>query len=159
MAISLLFSFKYSEEGQVSAKQFKISIKRDVSPSAGCVTGYLSINDNLPVCHTLELPWLFNTKNVSCVPPGSYSGTIRADGDRGWRIQLEGVPGRKYIQIHIGNYPRQIKGCILVGESVDYKGCVINNSGVAMKQLSTEFNKEKFFGGINACPEIVVVIE
>ena len=33
---------------------------------------------------------------------------------------LYDVPDRSYIQIHAGNYTRDVEGCILVGNSIKY---------------------------------------
>ncbi|GAB5451818.1 MAG: hypothetical protein Hals2KO_21460 [Halioglobus sp.] len=33
---------------------------------------------------------------------------------------LEGVPSRSMIEIHAGNYTRDIEGCILVGDSIRF---------------------------------------
>ena len=68
------------------------------------------------VCHTLEIPWRWNKKNVSCIPPGRYTCFWRYD--RG-RVQVENIlcPGgmRVGVQIHAGNVPAESTGCILVG--------------------------------------------
>jgi hypothetical protein len=71
-------------------------------------------------CLTLELPWHCNEPFVSCIPDGEYEAGFYQSPTRGKVIQLKDVPGRSYIQIHSGNYTRQIKGCILVGDSLTY---------------------------------------
>jgi len=60
------------------------------------------------------------------IPAGTYQAHVRTDGPLGWRIELEGVPGRGNIQIHAGNTPEDTTGCILPGttEGVDR----VNNS-------------------------------
>ena len=35
-------------------------------------------------------------------------------------VLLNGVDNRTWIEIHAGNYTRQIEGCILVGDSLKY---------------------------------------
>lgn len=69
--------------------------------------------------HTMELPWLENKRLVSCIPDGCYVCK------RGWSSKnkalkeafiLQGVANRSDIQIHIANYPRQLLGCIALGE-------------------------------------------
>lgn len=67
-------------------------------------------------CFTLELPWKDNAKNISCIPTGNYTWRKRVSPSKGYEvIELLGVPGRSYIQIHPGNYTIQIQGCILPG--------------------------------------------
>lgn len=72
-------------------------------------------------CFTLELPWLDNQTNISCIPEGVYEYEKRISPSKGYEvIELKGVEGRTYIQIHAGNYTRQIRGCTLVGNSLLY---------------------------------------
>jgi len=69
-------------------------------------------------CLTLELPWLDNKTNVSCIPPGIYKCEKRFSVKNGQVFQLENVHGRTYIQGHIGNYTRDIAGCIIFGDAI-----------------------------------------
>jgi len=71
-------------------------------------------------CLSLELPWLGNRKNISCIPEGVYNATKYSSPKHGEVILLKDVPGRSMIEIHAGNYTRQIEGCILVGDSLKY---------------------------------------
>lgn len=70
-------------------------------------------------CHTLELPWLGNEPDKSCIPEGVYDYRA-AYSDRAKRdvIWIDGVEGRTAIQVHPGNYTSQILGCCLVGDGV-----------------------------------------
>lgn len=73
----------------------------------GKVTGY-----------TLEPPWRENRPFESCIPPGVYKGFKRIKGTGKWDydvIELLEVPGRKNIQLHAGNYPKNTTGCVLLG--------------------------------------------
>jgi hypothetical protein len=91
-------------------------------------------------CHTLELPWLGNEPNKSCIPEGAYDYRISHSPARGRDvIWIDGVDGRAAIQIHPGNYTSQIQGCCLVGDGVqdinkDGTPDVIN-SGVTFDKL------------------------
>ena len=117
-------------------KEFKVVIDRKHSFAAGTV-GELFVNGSF-VCYTLELAWLWNEKDKSCVPPGTYRGFIRADHKDKWRIQLEGVPGdRQGVQIHVGNFPRDIKGCVLVGNS--YSPDAVHDSAAAYEKLKSAY--------------------
>lgn len=72
-------------------------------------------------CYTLELPWMYNEVNISCVPEGVYEYEKRISPGKKYEvIELKGVPGRTYIQVHAGNYTRQILGCVLVGNAILY---------------------------------------
>jgi hypothetical protein len=69
------------------------------------------------ICETLELPWRNNERGVSCIKEGTYECKLLFSQSRKMRLYwLQRVPGREAVQIHIGNFPKDIRGCILVGE-------------------------------------------
>ena len=69
-------------------------------------------------CKTLELPWLDNKRNESCIPLGNYKVVARQSARYNKHYHILDVPGRSFVLIHIGNYYTQTKGCILVGKSI-----------------------------------------
>lgn len=99
---------------------------------------------------TLELPFRFNFSNISSIPAGTYPAKIRTDGSKGWRLELS-VPGRHNIQIHCGNFPSEIQGCILVGTRQMGKHAV-GASRLAMGLLRSQVEQK------NSNPEIKVSI-
>lgn len=87
-----------------------------VSESVDGTWGTLSEPHKQPLCWTLELPWLDNKRNVSCIPPGTYDVIKRQSKTfKGWVCELQDVPGRDGVLIHQGNTKKDIRGCILVG--------------------------------------------
>lgn len=66
-------------------------------------------------CKTIELPWLNNQRNISCIPAGTYTVVKRTSEKYGTHFQILNVPDRAMILIHAGNYYTQTQGCILVG--------------------------------------------
>jgi hypothetical protein len=77
------------------------------------------------ICKTMELPWLENKSNVSCIPEGSYLihkqepsfgrkyGYFRFD-----KVQNRGmnqVAKKSTILIHRITYVKDLRGCIGVG--------------------------------------------
>lgn len=50
-------------------------------------------------------------------------------------LELQDVPGFKYILIHIGNTPKDSLGCLLTGKTWDMKSPMITSSEVAYKLL------------------------
>jgi hypothetical protein len=134
IAISAMLSFNcFSQEN------FQLTIERK-SSTQKCTMGYLIANGKV-ICYTLELPWKDNSNNISCIPPGSYNGILRYDKTDGWRIQLENVPNRTGVQIHMGNYTTEIEGCVLVGTTAKVDNCTVLNSATAYGKL-----KEAFYG-------------
>jgi hypothetical protein len=82
-----------------------------------CTFGIMKDENNIPFCVTLELPWLDNKHNVSCIPMGTYECFRENSPKHGICFELKSVPDRQEVQIHIGNYPKDTLGCILVGMS------------------------------------------
>lgn len=75
---------------------------------------------------TLELPWLDNQRNISCIPEGEYKVVVRYSQKYKRHLHILDVNDRSFILIHWGNYagsinPKtkrpDIRGCILTGDS------------------------------------------
>jgi len=132
----------------------KIKIVR-TSVNSNSITGELYVDDKY-ICQTLELPYKDNKSSVSSIPTGNYGGSLRYDHKDTWRIELTNTGDRKFIQIHTGNSPADIQGCILVGEKVDIKANKIMNSAVAYARL-----KQAFYGTAtpNSTPNKEITIE
>lgn len=136
LLIVFFYTMGYSQEN------FELTIERKLS-SNNCTMGYLTTKGET-LCYTLELPWADNSNNISCIPVGTYNGILRYDKTDGWRIQLENVPNRTGVQIHMGNYTSQIQGCILVGINAKVDDCSVQNSSAAYSKL-----KKAFYGTSN----------
>ena len=70
--------------------------------------------------HTLELAWNDNKKRVSCIPKGVYEVKKRHTEKSKYKyehLHILDVPNREMILMHIGNYPKNSKGCILLGNT------------------------------------------
>ncbi len=65
------------------------------------------------LCYTIELPWLNNQRQISCIPEGSYELVKRYSPKFGWHLHLQGVKGRDMILIHPANNAIiELRGCI-----------------------------------------------
>ena len=116
-----------------------IKIKRWYLPQ--CTLGILTVNDFR--CFTLELPMLDNEQNVSCIyPAGGFRGEKHWSPNNGDVIAINNVMDRTNIQIHSGNFTREIRGCILVGDSIKFLDGDnipdITNSKATLKKLLAE---------------------
>lgn len=114
------------------------------SENGRSTTGELFVDGRF-VAHTLELPWRNNQSYISAIPAGSYSAHLRFDKPDGWRLQLDNVPGRSGVQLHVGNYPSQIEGCVLVGLAVVNAENRLEASVEAYDRL-----RAAFYGGVDA---------
>ena len=101
--------------------------------------GKLFINGE-SFCDTLENPYINNERNISCIPEGQYNVRLRLARESATRdylhLLVQDVPDRDWILFHIGNYPSQTKGCILVGNG--RKQDVVENSRLAMDLVIKE---------------------
>ena len=85
-----------------------------------CTIGRLTLSGSAFQCFTLELPWKENERGVSCIPKGKYQAFKRQSPKNGLVVEFANVPQRSNIQIHSGNFTRQIEGCVLTGSSVAF---------------------------------------
>lgn len=67
----------------------------------------------LMVCNTIELPWLRNQRNISCIPEGRYELKKRVTKKRGQHLLVLNVKGRDGILIHPANNAlKELRGCV-----------------------------------------------
>jgi len=70
--------------------------------------------------HTLELAWNDNKRNISCIPKGVYEVVKRLTDKSKYKyehLHILDVPSRGSILMHIGNYPKNTRGCVLLGNT------------------------------------------
>ena len=94
--------------------------------------------DGVFQCYTLERPIGTNRPNLDAIPEGSYKVTERESHHFGHTVLgLCDVPGRIDVEIHTGNVPSDVRGCIIVGDtaSTDFVG----NSESAFGKLMVRF--------------------
>ncbi len=62
---------------------------------------------------TIELPWLNNVRQRSCIPEGTYNLSIAENQRFGKHLKIEKVPNRDAILIHPANDAlRELRGCL-----------------------------------------------
>jgi Steigviridae/Suoliviridae L,D-carboxypeptidase/transpeptidase len=93
-----------------------VEVRRNL-PTRHSTSGRLAI-DGFPLFVTLEPPPVpdISGNGCICIPACTSALTIRWS----WEFKkmvphVEDVPGRNAIENHIGNYPRDTKGCTLIG--------------------------------------------
>jgi hypothetical protein len=96
---------------------------------------------------TVEKPWVNNTRNISCIPIGSYLCVSR----RYWRgnydaYEVLDVPERSHILFHKGNQPSEVEGCIALNSSHNYSssGMYGVHSAVAFDAFMQEMDQLVF---------------
>jgi len=102
--------------------------------------GQLDI-DGIFQCYTLEPPKGPSYAAPFCIPLGTYPVRM------GWSNHFQrivphilDVPGREYIEIHPGNFPRNTEGCLCVGDTKHRD--IIGNSDLAFDELMSELRQQ-----------------
>lgn len=113
----------------------QIVVSRYFSSDKGTL-GRLLVNGE-PVMTTLELPWVDNKRNVSCIPEGLYALSLHNGKKYKDCLILDDVPNRSAILVHAGNTVHHTQGCILVGDRLTYvnDGYFLANSKLNLKLL------------------------
>ncbi|MEW6401336.1 MAG: DUF5675 family protein [Chloroflexota bacterium] len=120
-----------------------VTIIRDTY-TAKSVTGTFYVNSDITKKtlngFTLETMTGGPHKDQPPIPTGSYDAFIRTNHTPN-RIELKGTDPRTNIQIHNANYPKQLSGCIAVGDSrsTDFVG----NSVATMNGVLDIVNEDK----------------
>ena len=113
--------------------------------------GMLYFGDSFQ-CYTIELPWLNNAPQHSCIPEGRYRLLIRNSLKHGTHFILEDVKDRALILMHPANDAlKELKGCIapvmkLTGEG---KG---SQSRAALDKL-----KKLVFDAVDEAPIFITI--
>ncbi|MDR0227593.1 MAG: DUF5675 family protein [Flavobacteriaceae bacterium] len=69
--------------------------------------------DGKTLCYTIELPWIANKRQISCIPEGTYKVQKRFSPKFKHHFELVDVPHRSYILIHTANdAQKELRGCI-----------------------------------------------
>jgi hypothetical protein len=85
-------------------------------------------------CYTLEPPKLDPPVKPRCIPASTYRFTIAFSPKHNRDVPLlEAVPDFEEIEIHIGNFPADTLGCILVGKQQNVNA--IYESTLAFEEL------------------------
>lgn len=90
-------------------------------------------DSDMPLCLTIERPWLSNQRSVSCIPAGKYRFKAYSSKKFPHVWEIIGVTGRDKILIHAGNSMHDVEGCIAVGNSFFAKGVL--QSQIALDSL------------------------
>ena len=114
----------------------RLKIKRLLLES--CALGHVTFGN---FCgFSLELPWLNNAEDVSCIPPGIYRCRKIESPHNGSCFEVIDVIDRTNIQGHVGNFVSDVLGCIIFGEHIAH----YNNDEIMVT------NSKKTFGELMA---------
>lgn len=95
-----------------------IRLKRIVHDSNAGTFGVLIFDDLFPYFTSIELPWKSNAHDISCIPAGEYlTSKIISPHFKYDVYELQNVPNRQNIEMHIANSIYDINGCIGIGRA------------------------------------------
>ena len=129
--------------------EFSLILERNKS-TLHSTTGKLLLVDNknniILQLQTLERPWIFNERKISCIPTGTYLVKRHISPKFGQCLKIQDVKGRSDILIHSGNVVADTLGCVLVGLTRGSEGdsdtAMVYNSRKAMTVLLVLVHKE-----------------
>lgn len=92
-------------------------------------------------------------KGITAIPTGRYKVVMNVQSPKfskykqyefckGYLPRLVDVPGYEGVLIHIGNYPKDTDGCILVGKNT-VKGAVMNSTATFKKLYDILKNEDE----------------
>lgn len=81
---------------------------------------FIDDSTGLPLCLSLELPWMENRRSISCIPEGKYYCEPYTSAKYKDVFQVMDVRDRSSILIHVGNKLSHTEGCILPGMQYGY---------------------------------------
>jgi hypothetical protein len=80
--------------------------------------------------YTLEPPWKENQTDISCILAGDYICTPGISSSGNPMFKVWGVDKRTGIRIHIGNFPHETKGCILLGLTKGQESVILSRKAL-----------------------------
>ena len=89
-----------------------------------------------PFIVTLERPYTDGFGKMSYIKAGVYTCKRVQSPTFGNTFEVTGVPGRKHILFHAGNWTDDTRGCILTGTSFDPVGGSDGKNGVTGSRIA-----------------------
>lgn len=115
-----------------------------------CTIGRLLDPERVLVCYILERPQFGEPKRIDagifkCIEYVSpkivrvkmNKGMTEKEAEKAARVWwLQNVPGRSMIEIHCGNYPSDLKGCLAPGLTIGRGKNSVGSSAMALHKLT-----------------------
>jgi len=95
--------------------------------------------------YTLELPWMGNKNDKSCIPEGDYKAILaHQENIDQWNLLTLKVPGRTDIFVHSGSTTEDTTGCMLIGKGFDKRGNLTGGPALR-KAILTDYALDLIF--------------
>jgi len=100
------------------------------------IFGQMLDENNELICYTME-------RRDTLTPEGTYPFTYyKSPANQAVVPLLHNIPGFEYVEVHIANFPHEVKGCTAVGVSIDVTKPMLVSSGKAFTKLMSLLNME-----------------
>jgi len=128
----------------------KVKLQRSYFPLG--VNGQIFINGQF-ICHTIELPWRNNQRNISCIPEGVYLLGKGYNDNQSCYVEICNVPNRYNIKfVKAKNALKELDGNIAPVSKVIGEGMGLNSKRSLYKLTDI------LFSSINAGKRIEIQI-
>lgn len=129
----------------------ELELLREYFPDG--TNGEVRCKGNL-ICFSIELPWLQNQRNVSCIPEGRYELTKQFHPKYGDHLRVMRVSGRDGILIHpASDAKKHLRGCIAPVSSL------ISPGKGTQSRLANEKLKALVFEALEQKENVVITIK
>ncbi len=91
---------------------------------------------------TVERPWKDNALGVSCIPAGDYVVRKHVSPSKGACFEIQDVPERTHILIHVANWSRELQGCIAPGQGINLRSDMVTSSRAALDEMLLKIEDE-----------------
>lgn len=103
-----------------SKHQIHLQVRRTTTNDVCTIGEMTCLEESLLKLCTLEPPYRPLPLKPRSIPCGTYDVTLYKSPHLGYKVPLlHDVDGFSEVEIHIGNVPRDTKGCLLVGLKQD----------------------------------------
>lgn len=125
-----------------NAEQPLVATLQRNSDNGKCMLGRLTLPSGL-VLATIERPWKDNKPNISCIPAGTYRCVLSMSPRfRRMLYEVQNVPNRAGIRIHVANWASELHGCIAVG--LVHGPDMVLKSTIAMQRMNDQLRGRPF---------------
>ena len=120
------------------------------SDNGKCTLGRLTLPSG-HVLATIERPWKDNAQQISCIPAGEYHCELTMSPRfRRMLYEVQNVPNRGGIRIHVANWASELHGCIAVG--LVHGPDMVLKSTIAMQRMNDLLQGRPFTLRVLAVP-------
>jgi hypothetical protein len=129
----------------------KVDVYRKVETSEA-ITGEFWLDGAMECCYLEPSRYTPFHTGHPCIPAGSYRVVLTYSPHLGYLCpEVLNVPGRTAIRWHIGNFPKDVLGCCVVGTAVGTN--MVENSKIAFAALMAKLQGREIIASYHDAQE------